>query len=247
MCTRLTTSLLVWQPKNTVRQNGSRPIYQNTSLHRHLWNLAREDADPPPEPDPDIDRIASELRAMMDRKADRYGVYSFIGRVMAFTYFHSGRKHPSRGFQSNYTATVASATNDFMDDFEHMEWSELRSKWIRMYDKTIEWYTPEYALVRPTPTKVPFHAFLATVQLATTPHLLDDIDAERSTEEDVVTAIGAQWRDFALNQPIEGATGRIGIVFEKQNSTLFWSAQRRWLQLLRDQLGIRAVATTSAR
>jgi len=221
-------------------------VYQNSTLHRYLWNLAREYADPPPEPDPDIDRIASDLRARMDRKADRYGVYSFIGRVMAFTYFQGGRRHPARGLQSNYSATVASATNDFMDDYEHLDWQELRSKWIRMYDKTIEWYTPDYALVRPSPTKVPFHAFLATVQLATTPHVLEDIDAERTTEAEVIAAVRDLWRDFALNEPTEGATGRVGIVFEKQNSTLFWSAQRRWLQLLRNQLGSGAAAATPA-
>jgi len=221
-------------------------VYQNSPLHHHLWNLAREYSDPLPQPDPDVDRIASELRSSMDRKADRYGVYSFIGRVMAFTYFHNGRSHPTRGLQSNYTATVASATNDFMDDFEHLGWEELRSKWIRMYDKTIEWYTPDYALVRPTPTKTTFHAFLATVQLATTPHLLDAIDSGRASEDAVVAAIRSMWRDFAMKDRTDGGTGRIGVVFEKQNSTFFWSAQRRWLQLLRDQMGIRGPANTSA-
>lgn len=216
-------------------------VYQNSPLHRNLWNLAREYADPAPEYDPDVDRIASELRSSMDRKAERYGVYSFIGRVMAFTYFHNGRAHPRRGFQPNYVATVAAATNDFMDDYEHrMNWEELRSNWVRMYDKTIEWYEPDYALVRPTARKVLFHAFLATVQLATTRHLLEDIDEGRTSEPHVVETIRSIWREFALNEPTEGATGPIGIVVQKQNSTLFWSAQRRWLQLVREQLGISA-------
>ena len=174
----------------------------------------------------------------MDRKADRYGVYSFIGRVMAFTFFQSGRNRGARGFQANYTATVASATNDFMDDFEHLEWDELRSKWIRMYDKTVEWYTPDYALVRPTAASVPFHAFLGTVQLATTAHLLDDINAGRATEDTIVDAVRSTWKDFALNEPVDGAAGTIGIALQKQNSTLFWSAQRRWLSSVRHQVGI---------
>src|SRR5216683_861898 len=152
-------------------------VYQNSTLHKLLWNLGREYLDPKPAPDPDVDRVSNDLRARMDRKVDRYGVYSFIGRVMAFTYFHNGRKPRNRDFQPTYTATVASATNDFMDDFENVDWEELRGGWIRMYDKTIEWYTNDLALVRPTASKVLFHAFLATVQLATTPHLLNQIDA----------------------------------------------------------------------
>jgi hypothetical protein len=211
-------------------------IYQNTPLHRHLWNLAREYADPKPAPNADVDRVASDLRSRMDRKADRYGVYSFIGRVMAFTYFHNGRKLPGGAFQPNYTATVASATNDFMDDHEDLTWDELRAKWIAMYDKTIEWYTSDYALVRPMASKFPFHAFLATVQLATTAHLLTQIERRETTEDAVREAIRSSWRDFALNDPGPGENGRPGIAFEKQNSTLFWGAQRRWLDLLRNKL-----------
>lgn len=213
-------------------------VFQNSQLHRNLWNLAREYADPKPEPDSDIDRVANDLKARMDRKADRYGVYSFIGRVMAFTYFHAGRNHPPRGFQPNYTATVASATNDFMEDHEDLPWDELRAKWIRMYDKTIDWYTNDLALVRPSASKVPFHAFLATVQLATTPHLLKHIDAGQVSEEAVRGTIRNSWRDFAFKDPDADQAGRVGIVFEKQNSTLFWGAQRRWLDLVRGQLGL---------
>ncbi len=220
-------------------------VFQNSSLHKHLWNLAREYADPRPAPDADIDRISRDLRSRMDRKADRYGVYSFIGRVMAFTYFQEGRSRPPRGLQPNYTATVASATNDFMEDYEDLSWEELRGNWIRMYDKTIDWYTSDLALARPTASKVPFHAFLATVQLATTPHLLKHVDAGQVTDEAVRTAIRNSWRDFALKNPDSDQTGRVGIVFEKQNSTLFWSAQRRWLQLLRDQLGLRDTVSIS--
>ena len=76
--------------------------------------------------------------------------------------------------------------------------------------------------------------------------LLEDIDAGRTTEVDVIAAIRTMWREFALNEPSEGAAGRIAIVFEKQNSTLFWSAQRRWSRLLREQLGIGGAATSSA-
>jgi hypothetical protein len=214
-------------------------VFQNSPLHRHLWSLAREYADPRPPPDSDVDRISHDLRARMDRKADRYGVYSFIGRVMAFTYFQAGRNHPPRGYQPNYTATVASATNDFMEDYENLAWEELRGKWIRMYDTTIDWYTNDLALVRPTASKVPFHAFLATVQIATTPHLLEHIDAGQVTEEAVKEAVRSSWRDFALKEPDADQAGRVGIVFEKQNSTFFWSAQRRWLESLRGQLGLR--------
>jgi Protein of unknown function DUF262 len=213
-------------------------VFQNSQLHKNLWKLAREYAYPTPEPDTDIDRVSNDLRARMDRKADRYGVYSFIGRVMAFTYFHAGRNHPPRGFQPNYTATVASATNDFMEDYELLAWEELRAKWIRMYDTTIDWYTNDLALVRPSASKVPFHAFLATVQLATTPHLLEHIDAGQVSEEAVRGAIRNSWRDFAFKDPDADQAGRMGIVFEKQNSTFFWSAQRRWLDLLRGQLGL---------
>jgi hypothetical protein len=162
---------------------------------------------------------------------------------MAFTFFQGGRNHPKRGFQPNYTATVASATNDFMEDFENLAWDELRTTWIRMYDKTIEWYTNEWALARPTASKVPFHAFIATVQLATTPHLLKHIDAGQVTEEKVVTAVRGIWRDFAFKEPESDQSGRVGIVFEKQNSTLFWSAQRRWLASIRGQLGLRDTDT----
>ena len=213
-------------------------VYQNSPLHKHLWNLAREYADPKPDPDVDVDRVSNDLRARMDRKVDRYGVYSFIGRVMAFTYFHAGRKPPKRAFQSNYTASVASATNDFMEDYETLDWEELRSTWIRMYDKTIEWYTSDFALVRPTANKVLFHAFLATVQLATTPHLLKHVDAGQVSEEAVVAAIRGSWRDFAFRDPEADQLGPMGIAFEKQNSTLFWTAQRRWLTQLREQLGL---------
>ena len=207
-------------------------IYQFSPLHHYLWSLAREYAAQKPAPDADIDRVASDLRARMDRKADRYGVYSFIGRVLAFTYFHYGRKVPGGAFQANYTATVASATNDFMDDYEELGWEELRGKWVEMYDKTIEWYTSDYALVRPMAGKFPFHAFLATVQLATTSHLLAQIERGDTTEDVVREAVRSSWRDFALKDPGTEETGDRGIAFEKQNSTLFWGAQRRWLELI---------------
>jgi hypothetical protein len=213
-------------------------VYQNSPLHRKLWSLAREYADPRPEADDDVDRIAADLRARMDRKADRYGVYSFLGRVMAFTYFHTGRNNPRRGYQPNYTATVASATNDFMEDYESLDWDSLRGLWIRMYDKTIEWYTNDMALVRPSASKVPFHAFLGTVQLATTPYLLRHIDAGHVSEDAVVETVRSAWRNFALRAPDDAQGGLAGIVFEKQNSTLFWSAQRRWLDSIRGQLGL---------
>lgn len=76
-------------------------VYQDAPLHKHLWNLAREYTDPAPEPDSDLDRISGDLRSRMDRKKERYGVYSFLGRVLAFTHFHHGRNSP-RGFQPAY-------------------------------------------------------------------------------------------------------------------------------------------------
>jgi hypothetical protein len=63
------------------------------------------------------------------------------------------------------------------------------------------------------------------------------------SEEAVRAAVRSSWRDFALKDPDADQAGRVGIVFEKQNSTLFWSAQRRWLDLLRNQLALRDTDT----
>jgi hypothetical protein len=175
----------------------------------------------------------------MDGKADRYGVYSFIGRVMAFTYFHNGRR-TAESIQRNYTASVASATVDFMDDNEELDWDEVRSRWIRMYDKTLDWYTSELAFVRPMSNRVPFHAFLATLQIATTDHLLLEVDAGNITEDQVKQVIKSDWREFAFNDPEINSQKPMGVAHpkQKQNSTHFWRAQRDWLEHLRVQLGL---------
>jgi hypothetical protein len=215
-------------------------VYQDQALHQVLWRISGESL-AVGFASTDEKEMVEDLRSVMGNKTARYGVYDFLGRVLAFTYFHS------RHVKENYTRTVAAATIDFMDTFEDGDHTRISADLVRAYVSTKKWYG-DMALVRPSATKWSFHAFLATVQLATTHHLLGRIGDASITEESVQNAIKRFWSEFALNDPAENPELPVGIAHEKQNSTLFWGAQKRWLSLLEAELGLQPVQpeTTNA-
>lgn len=203
-------------------------VYQDSPLHKVLWRISGESSASVPFAN-DLEReMAEDLRSVMDNKTARYGVYDFIGRALAFTHFHR---------RENYGRTVAAATIDFMETFEEADHETLAADLVRAYASTKAWYG-DMALVRPSATKWPFHAFLATVQLSTTHFLLGYIRDGSVTEDAVRNAINHNWNAFALNDPTDNPEVPRGIAHEKQNSTFFWGSQRRWLTKLEDELGV---------
>ena len=180
-------------------------VYQDSQLHRMLWRMAGE---APDRIRYDSDReqyVAETLRGIMRTKTARYGVYDFIGRVMAFTYLDNGK-------------TVAAATNDFMDQYEENNLNELSERFFEAVEASLRWY--QYPLTTPEQNGK-FHAFLGTIQLATTHHVLDLIKERRITDQEVASAINERWQSFAEET-----------LDMKQNSSNFWQRQRDWLRML---------------
>ena len=141
------------------------------------------------------------LRNIMQNKTARYGAYDFIGRVMAFTHLDNGK-------------TVAAVTNDFMDQFENREHEPLREAFLRAFDQVMNWYA--FPLSTPLQNGT-FHGFIGTVQLVTTHHALNAIDAGLLSESQVRDVIGGGWITFAQNT-----------LDMKQNSGTFWQRQKEW-------------------
>lgn len=177
-------------------------VYQDTKLHRLLWRLAGESPDRVPYHDEDERYFAETLKGIMRTKTARYGVYDFIGRVLAFTYLDNGK-------------TVAVATNDFMDLWEDRDLDSIRDRLLRAFQATVDWY--QYPLTTPE-FDGRFHAFLGTVQMATSHHALDLIEKGDITEGEVATVVRTQWARFAEDT-----------LEMKQNSSNFWQRQRDWM------------------
>ena len=176
-------------------------VYQASPLHQLLWRMAGESPDRMPYLDTEEEYVAETLRNIMQNKTARYGAYDFIGRAMAFTYLDNGK-------------TVAAATNDFMDQFEHYEQETLRQAFLRAFDNVVNWYA--------VPLSIPaqngkFHGFLGTIQLVTTHHALKAIDEGLVSESRVRDAIADGWMTFA-EETLE----------MKQNSGTFWQRQKEW-------------------
>jgi hypothetical protein len=179
-------------------------VYQASPLHAMMYRVAGEDGVAAEHMDDAEKRSASRLRSIMKNKTARYGAYDFVGRYFAFSYMNSG--------------SVANATNEFMATYERADEGALRGEYVRALDATCEWY--EYPLITPSDDGK-FHAFLATIQMVSTRHMLGHIDAERTTPAKIRSYIADHWADFAL-ETLE----------QKQNSTAFWNRQKEWIARL---------------
>jgi hypothetical protein len=145
--------------------------------------MAGESPDRMPYSDTEEEYVGETLRNIMQNKTARYGAYDFIGRVMGFTHLDNGK-------------TVAAVTNDFMDQFEDREHEPFRQAFLRAFEKVMDWY----AFPLSTPVQNwNFHGFIGTIQLVTTHHALEAIDAGLLSESQVRDAIARGWMTFAQN------------------------------------------------
>ena len=180
-------------------------IYQDSKLHRMLWRIAGEAPDRVPYSSEEEQYMAETLKGIMRTKTARYGVYDFIGRVLAFTYTNNGK-------------TVAGATNDFMEDHEDKDLDEIRDRFFEAMRTTLRWY--QYPLTTPAQNGK-FHAFLGTIQLVTAHKALTLIEQKAIHDEAVAGVISKEWSSFA-EETLE----------MKQNSSNFWQRQRDWMRRL---------------
>jgi hypothetical protein len=184
-------------------------VYQSSSLHKLLWRLAGESPDTLAFDGDDEEYCAGTLRNVMRNKTSRYGAYDFLGRVMAFTYLDNGK-------------SVAAATNDFMDAYAEEDQHEMvRDKYLATFEKVSEWY--QFPFTTPE-MNGRFHNFMATIQMATTHHLLDNIDANEIEESDVKSVIDSTWMAYAT-ETLE----------MKQNSGAYWERQKKWERILKGE------------
>jgi hypothetical protein len=182
-------------------------VYQASDLHIMMFRLGGEHRDSRKYLDESERQVGEDLRQTMPKgKLERYGAYDFIGRYFAFKYQRTG--------------SVAAATNAFMQRYGKTkdEVEQLRQEFIRAFNKTVSWY--EYPLVEPR-VDGSFHALLGTIQLVSTSRALAAIDAGNISESSIKEKIACDWRGFAEQ-----------VLQEKQNSTLFWSSQERWIDQL---------------
>lgn len=175
-------------------------VYQASPLHAMMYRVAGEDGADADHMTSAERRAATRLRSIMKNKTARYGAYDFVGRYFAFSYMGSG--------------SVANATNEFMAKFENANVDSLRAEYIRVLDTTCEWY--EYPLITPSDDGK-FHAFLATIQMVATRHLLAHVDAGRANPTAIQAFISDHWAAFAEET-----------LAQKQNSTAFWNRQKEW-------------------
>ena len=176
-------------------------VYQAKNLHKMLWRLCGESPDKLPYVDEDERYVAETLRNVMRNKTARYGTYDFVGRVMAFAHLDNGK-------------TVATATNDFMDQFEGEDHEAIRREFIQAFLKVLDWYP--FPLCTPSQDGK-FHSFLATIQLVTAHQALKAIADGTLSENQVESAISGGWFSFAE-----------ATLDMKQNSGAFWQRQKDW-------------------
>jgi hypothetical protein len=184
-------------------------VYQASPLHEMMYRMAGERGKDNAFQIDDERKVAETLASIMKNKTARYGRYDFIGRYFAFSYMSKG--------------SVANATNDFMGDMEKADITKLRDEFLRVFAATRDWY--EYFLTTPDEGGK-FHAFLATIQMVSTRHmLLQHVDAGRADVGGIKEFIEAEWQSFAKDKVLE----------DKQNSTNFWKYQTDWIQMLEER------------
>jgi hypothetical protein len=187
-------------------------VYQESAVHQMIYRLAGEHV---------IDVYLDEreraagttLQKVMRRAVRRYGAYAFVGRFFGF-------RHETAG-------SVATATVMFMEHTKSAtpeQIEALRLQYLNAFEATQRWYDHPLVKSEEEPT---WYAFFATVQMVGASVMLDEIAAGRVTEEQVASAVHDQWPAFA-----EAREG------EQQNTSLFWGAQRDWLQTLASTLGL---------
>jgi len=187
-------------------------VYQASDLHQMLFRLAGEQR-PKSHLDDEEMRLADDLRETMQRKVQRYGAYDFIGRYLAFAYEERG--------------SVAKATLEFMDSFESTSPDRiegLRKEFMKVFRTAQQWYGGGFLT---DPEGGRFHAFLATLQLVSTKFMLEHIDGNHVTVDQVKSYVSGRWNAFAENR-----------LARKQNSTLFWGSQKTWVSMLESDLGL---------
>jgi hypothetical protein len=214
-------------------------VYQEVEIHNQLWELSRESDGSSGSAEEEA--AIAQLKAIMGRKK-RYGTYDFIGRVMAFTYLPTGSESPS--------ANVA--TNRFYDSFDGVEgnFQQLRADFVKTFHKVVDWYDADYSFVKPptaesTTSRSRFNAWAATIQMATTHHLLKAVEQGDLDEQKIVDHIQNHWERFAGIDPLGrtsftddevGAEGNAppGIFQMRQNPANFWQYQKDWLNQVID-------------
>lgn len=191
-------------------------VYQESPVHQMIYRLAGEHAT-----DSYLDgrerAAGTTLQKVMRRAVKRYGAYAFVGRFFAFRHMAAG--------------SVATATVMFMEQMKSATDAQveaLRQQYLDAFEATHRWY--EHPLVK-SEEEPTWYAFFATLQMVGASVMHDEIVGGRTTEDKVRSAIRERWPAFA--EPREG---------EQQNTSLFWNAQREWLQTLADALGLPAYA-----
>jgi len=208
-------------------------VYQDSAVHRTLWDLARESVKTSEEsPRSTLEATTiQQLRTRMGNKR-RYGTYDFIGRVMAFTHIKDSR------------ASVNVVTNRFFDTFEG-DHDALRNDFVEAFRKVVIWYDDEFLFVKPHETRSRFHAWAATIQIATAHHLRLGIENSDLDEQKVIESIKSEWCEFAgvdLVERVAYAEDRvgganqppIGIFQMRQNAANFWAKQDEWLKKIKE-------------
>lgn len=219
-------------------------VYQETPIHETIWTLSREGSttdDPAESNDPIEVQIITELKDMMPSRK-RYGTYDFIGRVLAFT-------HLNVNGNSDGQPSPNIATNRFFDyctqnfkDREDPAYNDMKKDFFQSYKTVEDWYG-ESAFVKPPNTDVTsgvaiFHRLAATIQLATTSHILKKIENNELDLEKVTDFISSNWMEFAGINPqtrrsyTEFETANDGInvgLFQlRQNAHNSWTQQKSW-------------------
>ncbi len=194
-------------------------VYQASPLHQMMYRVAGEHEPHDRYIDDRERHVATALRLTMGRQKERYGAYALVGRFFGFRYMSVG------------SVSVARATNEFMAKHEHVGEAEVeafRAAYIDAFLATARWYGNN-AFVK-SEAEPKWHAFYATLQMVGSSFLLEEVAAGRLTDLQANTAVASKWPAFAAKN---GA--------EKQNSKLFWDAQREWVHTLRLALGLSAV------
>jgi len=192
-------------------------VYQSVPLHEMIYRLAGEGPHTN-NLDPDELSVSSKLRAVMKGKTQRYGRYNFIGRVLAFTHVKGG--------------SVANAINKLMEEHGDGNVGQLRSEFIRSFNKAWEWYPAPLSAEQPN-GKTPFHEWVATIQLVSTTAALKWMDEGRTTEDKVRALIEREWTTFIQGTPKPGTGEYVGgLLQEKQNTTTHWERQGKWIELI---------------
>jgi hypothetical protein len=189
-------------------------VYQASPLHKMMYRLGGEQASSDVAVTPEEKQATDRLRFIMKKKVARYGAYDFVGRYFAFAYMSVG--------------TVATATNEFMDKFEHEDPDKLRNEFVSILNTTCEWY--EYPLTAPE-DGAPFHAFLSTVQMVSTKAIATEFaNTGKVPTVAIKRIIADEWPRFAAE-----------VLAEKQNAKVFWTRQREWIDVLRKRCNTTAI------